>query len=94
MAEIFRDANGRREIRLAIFAETDVDDRVDDHFVLGVAEPDDRANFQGPTGLRKGRRLIAQFEIDAIEQVALIGVRRDEQRPELELGVRVELLIG
>jgi len=87
-----RDANRRREIRLAIFAEAYVDDRIDDQLVLGIADPDDRPDLQGPSRLCKRRRLVAQFEIDAVEEVVLIGVWRDEQRPELER-VRVELLI-
>ena len=41
LAELARDPRGRREIGFAIFPEADVDDRIDDEFVLGVADADE-----------------------------------------------------
>src|ERR1700682_2183824 len=58
-----------RKIRLAVFAETDVHDRVDDEFVVRVTDTDDGPYLHGKSGLREFRRGVAELEIDAIEKV-------------------------
>src|SRR5216684_2023873 len=65
-------------------------DRVDDEFVVGVADADDGPYLQPKPCLRKFRGGVAELEIDAIEKVALVGVGRDEQGPQFE-GVRQKL---
>jgi hypothetical protein len=50
-----RKACGRREVRLAIFSESNVDDRVDDEFVVRIADADDRPYFKPESGLRELR---------------------------------------
>ena len=61
-------------MRLAKSTEAYVDDRIDDELILGIAAADNGADFQRKAGLRERRRLVAELEIDAIEECALIGV--------------------
>ena len=62
----------------------DVDDRVEDEFVVRIADADDRPYFEPEPGLRKLRGRIAQLKIHAVEKASLLGTRRDKQRSELE----------
>src|ERR1019366_8439077 len=61
-------------------------------FVVRVADTDDRPHLQRKPGLREWRRRVAEFQIDAIEKIALLGMRRNEQGSQLE-GVGHEFLI-
>ncbi len=44
--ELARQAGRGRKVRLAIFSEADVHDRVDDEFVVRVTHADDRPDLQ------------------------------------------------
>ena len=79
LAELTRDPRGRCEVRFAVFSEADVDNRVNDELIFAVADADDGADLQGKAGLRKGRRLVAEFEVDAVEEAAFGGIGDDEQ---------------
>src|SRR5258708_29299912 len=79
-AELPRQPGRGREIRLAILSEADIDDRVDDEFVLGVTEADDGTDLQRKPGLGEGRGFVAEFEIDAVEEIALFHARPNAQR--------------
>src|SRR5664279_1408134 len=92
MTEISRHAGCRRKVRLTIFSEADVHDRVDDEFVVRVTNPDNRPYLQTKPCLGEFWSRVAQFEIDAVEKAALLGRGRNKQGPHLE-GVREKLLI-
>src|SRR5262249_36961297 len=81
------------EMRLAELSEAYVDDRIDDELILGIAAADNGADFQRKAGLRERWRLVAEFEIDAIEEGAFCGMWGDKQRPELER-IGVEFLVA
>ncbi len=90
--ELSRQTRGGRKVQLAKFAEAGIHDRVDDEFVVRVTDTDDRPHLQREPRLREWRRRVAEFQIDAIEEVTLVGVGRDEQGPQLE-GIGQEFLI-
>src|SRR5258708_2048950 len=92
LVEPSRHAYRGRKVRLAIFSEADVHDRVNDEFIVRVAHTNDGPDFERKSRLREFRRRVAELEIDAVEKIVLVGVGRDEQGAQLE-GVREELLI-
>ena len=77
---------------LGELSEMDVDNRIDDELVVAAPEADDRANLHREAGLGEWRRLVAEFEVHAVEEIALLGMRRHEQRSQFE-GVRIEALV-
>src|SRR5262249_50899342 len=89
LVDFSRHAGCGREMRLAKSTEAYVDDRIDDELILGIAAADNRADFQCKPGLGERRRLVAELEIDAIEEGAFCGMGGNKQRPELErIGVK------
>src|SRR5208282_4566970 len=81
--EIAGEPQRRGEIRFAGLTESDVHDRIGDELPLRVADSDDRSYFQRPPRQRELRHLVAEFEIDAVEEAAFGGVRDDEQTADL-----------
>jgi hypothetical protein len=88
----FRARRAAGEVQLTKLSKAGIDDRVEDEFVVRVTHTDDRAHFHRKPGLREFRRRVAEFQIDAVEEVALVGIGRDEQGSQLE-GIGQELLI-
>jgi len=73
-----REPGGGGKICLSVFAEAEVDDRIDDELVDCIADADDRSDFKPEARLREGRRLVTELKVDAIEEVSLFGMRRNE----------------
>jgi len=92
VAELPRNASGRSEMLFSKSAEMDIDDRIDDELVVAVSHPDDGTNLHREAGLGEWRCLVAEFEVHAVEKIALFGMRRNKQRSQLE-GVRIEALV-
>src|ERR1019366_5177069 len=83
LVELMRKADGGREVRETVMTRCKIDDRIDDEFEISVAHPDDRPQFDAKTRRRKHCRIIAELEIGTVEEIALLGVGRDEQRAQL-----------
>jgi hypothetical protein len=73
-------------------APGEIDDRVDDEFPLRIAPADDRPHLHREVYRheRPARKVV--FEVDAVEEVLLRRIRRDELGAELEI-VRQELAL-
>src|SRR5579875_524733 len=79
-----RDPHRGREVRLAVRAEADIHDRIEDRFPAIATNTEDRADLEAEPRLREARRLVAALEVDPAEERAIGGMRGDEQRPHLE----------
>ena len=83
-ADVAGQPGGRCECRSPVGREAQVDDRIDDEFPTQIAHANDRADFQADCALREAGRLIAQLEIDPVEELTLFRMRRYEKLSELE----------
>ena len=72
----------------------DVDDRVDDEFVIALAPTDDGPDLQVPLSVGELRHGVADLEIDAVEELSLCRVGNDEELPDLGgVGIGRQLLV-
>src|SRR6266700_360626 len=83
LAELAGKAGGWHELDLTIVSDADIDDRIDDEIVIALTKAEDRAERRVPSRLRELGRRVAEFEIHAVEELALGRVRSDEQLPDL-----------
>jgi hypothetical protein len=91
---VMRETGGRRERVLTVLPEADVDDRIDDELPVVLAPAEDRPNLHVPPELGELRHGVAQFEIDAAEELALVGIGADEQLPDLGgIGIEPAVLV-
>jgi hypothetical protein len=73
----------RSKIRLARGPKARVNNRIDNKFPVIVPNADDWADLKRGWGLRKRRRLEAEFKIDAIEKIAAVRIRYNKQVTDL-----------
>src|SRR6266478_8891239 len=83
LAKISRDARRRREYRVCIRPESDIDNRIDDELIIVLTDADDRPNLKIQLGFREARCRVAELEIHPIEKFALGRVGGDEQLSDL-----------
>ncbi len=94
LADLVRKARRGREVDIAVLAKTEVHDRIDDELIVVLAPADDRPDLHVPLGLRKLRHRVAELEVDAVEELPLVGMGRDEQLPDLGgIGIGGQVLI-
>src|SRR5216683_468805 len=79
LAKLAREPGRRQEIGFATSAKTHVDDGIDDELPILVAPSEDRADFHGVDLLREPRKIVAEFKIHAVEEIAFVRVRNDKQ---------------
>jgi hypothetical protein len=93
-AEVACEARRRREHRPAILSKPDIDDWIEDELVIVLAPTDDRADLHVPLRVRELRHLVAELEIDAVEELPLRRVGNDEELPDLGgIGIGRQVLI-
>jgi hypothetical protein len=80
LAEIAREPCAGRERNISVDAKPHVHDRIDDELPIVLAPSDNGPDFQIPFCLRKPRLGITELEINAIEEFALGGIGRSEER--------------
>src|SRR5262245_44449902 len=92
---LVRKAGRRRKSVLAVTPEADVDDRIDDELPVVLAPAPDRSDLHVPPELGELRHGVAELEIDAAEELPLLGIGRDEQLSDLDsIGVEPAILVN
>ena len=102
LAECVRGARRGSEVEPAEAVEVGFEDRVRNHVDAAEVHADDRPDLARKAARRPVRRVVAELEVDAVEEPALVSVRADEERPELHAveqqpavaGERVDREIG
>ncbi len=83
LGKIISNALGRREIERADAGEGHVDDRVEDEIERAESCADDRPDLGIDALARPVPRVIAQLEIDGVEEAALGRARHGDERAQL-----------
>ena len=83
-ADVVGQPCGRGECRGAIGREAQVDDWIYDEFPALIAHAEDWPYLETYCALRELRCLVAQFEIDAVKELPLLGMGRHEKVSKLE----------
>jgi hypothetical protein len=78
LAALARDPQLRQKVCFSASAEAHIDNRIGDEFPVGIAPPDDRPDLERVNQLRQPRQAVAEFEIQSVEEVALVRLRRHE----------------